>query len=126
MAILVILAVTFVVKNEKAAKKITDWIQQETAKPAPHLAAPAPSQPDLSPLDQLISSCQKLRAGYEACMIKGGYASNTAWQDAHKLQGTGTGGYQQSLDYLQDKFRSGPSPTYHVPFWVPRVEKPKH
>lgn len=56
-------------------------------------------------------------------MIEGGYRVNPDWSDAHRQSSNSP--HPTSTDYLHDAFRAGPSPTYGVPYWVPRPPKKK-
>jgi hypothetical protein len=85
-------------------------------------AAPPPA-PALVPLARQIPLCRKDGPGFQPCMFKAGYAVNEAWTKAHDGDTEGAKGTLnpgRATELLNDPYRSGPSPVYGVPYWVPR------
>lgn len=125
LALVLMLTLLMVGSHFGLGKAWHQWWKGFRAASTPDSAAPSvQASKSLMPLERLIPACRASGQPFTACMLDGGYTVNKAWQEAHKASGQ-AGQHADSLDYLQDAYRAGPSPTYGVPYWIERPPKKK-
>lgn len=118
LAALALLVYAFGARGLEIMIALKNWFQQEM-----RVQTPLPPARVLVPLANQIPVCRKERSGFQSCMFSAGYAVNEAWKSAHDKDPAGPSGkndFGRAAEVTNDPYRPGASPTYGVPYWVPR------